>query len=551
MPPGESGQTAVVSVINNSVVCGAGRPSFFGERGAPVVRSAPGAGPAGALTPHAPSPSHAHTPCPAAPPLADVGGRKGIEKMYSGLHRRAVGIDTAAVTPGERRGGRREQVAPLMAPLGARPVRVLLISHTCQSQREGHPRAEMLARMPGIELKVLTPDRWLHYGQWRTAESPAAGAGFDLHVGRAALPWAGPAQFYLHWYPGLARLIREFRPDIIDLWEEPWGLVSAQACWLRDRLLPSAKIVTETEQNINKRLPAPFEQFRAYTLRCADFAVGRSAEAVEVLRDKGYRGPAMVVPNGVDLSLFTPLPQAECRARLGLPARRFLAGYVGRLVEEKGLTDMVDALDHLSPEVSLVFAGGGALREELEGRAQAAGHGGRVHFLPARPQEGLAEVMSALDTLVLPSWTTPSWKEQFGRVIIEAHACGVPVIGSSSGAIPDVVGRGGLVFTERDPRDLASAVEALRREPVERTAMGRLGRRQAGELYSWGCVAAHMADVYCRLTGGHIMPAVPAVNTVPKVNFDTASASAPAPVLAAQRSSVPAPGTAAAAAVQS
>jgi len=170
---------------------------------------------------------------------------------------------------------------------------------------------------------------------------------------------------------------------------------------------------------------------------------------------------------------------------------------------------MIDALEHCSPEVRLVFAGSGAFQPELERRARERGCSERVHFLPSRPREELAEVMSALDALVLPSWTTARWKEQFGRVIVEAHACSIPVIGSTSGAIPDVVGRGGLVFSERDPRDLAGAIEALRRDPVERAAMGRVGRRQAQEMYSWQQVASRMSDLYRQLMHRPSSPAAP------------------------------------------
>src|SRR5580700_5368523 len=115
-------------------------------------------------------------------------------------------------------------------------MRVLLISHTCQSRTEGQPKARCLAAMPDIDLRVLVPDRWLHYGAWRNAELPAAGE-FNCTAGPVRWPWVGPAQFYLHWYPKLAALLKEFRPEVIDLWEEPWGLVSAHTCYLRDRLL--------------------------------------------------------------------------------------------------------------------------------------------------------------------------------------------------------------------------------------------------------------------------------------------------------------------------
>lgn len=373
------------------------------------------------------------------------------------------------------------------------PIRVLLISHTCQSRTEGHPRAERLARLPGLDLRVLVPDRWRHYGRWRRPDSPQDGA-FVLEAGRVAWPWAGPAQSYLHWYPGLVKTLRRFRPDVIDLWEEPWGLVSAQTCWLRDRLLPRAKIISETEQNINRRLPPPFEMLRRYTLSRTDYAVARSAEALQVLREKGYAGLGSVVPNAVDAARFRPLDRDQCRAALGLPG--FIVGYVGRLVEEKGLADHIDALRFCSDKVQCVFVGGGPFQAALEERARAAGKSGQVHFLPGRPQEDLPPLMNALDTLALVSHTTSTWKEQFGRVIIEAHACATPVIGSRSGAIPGVIGAGGLVVPERDPQALAAAIERLRADPAQARALGAAGRAQVEAHYTWEHVAEQFMDVY-------------------------------------------------------
>src|SRR4051812_12940803 len=111
-----------------------------------------------------------------------------------------------------------------------RPLKVLLISHTCASRLEGQPKAEALGRYPDIDLRVLVPDRWYHYGQWRPAEPPPAGASFACDVERIRLAWTGPGQWYLHHYPRLKHILKSFRLDVIDLWEEPWGLVSAHAC---------------------------------------------------------------------------------------------------------------------------------------------------------------------------------------------------------------------------------------------------------------------------------------------------------------------------------
>ena len=88
-----------------------------------------------------------------------------------------------------------------MTPLD-RPIRVLMVSHTCQSRTEGQPKAEHLARLGGIDLRVLVPDRWRHYGAWRRADVPAGSGLYE--VGRVALPWVGPTQNYLHFYPASA-----------------------------------------------------------------------------------------------------------------------------------------------------------------------------------------------------------------------------------------------------------------------------------------------------------------------------------------------------------
>ena len=388
-------------------------------------------------------------------------------------------------------------------------MRVLLIAHNCQSPAEGQDKVRCLLSMPDVELRVLVPDRWNNYGEWRTPTVPA-----DLvdviRVGRVRLPWAGPGQYYLHWYPDLEQIVREFRPDVINVWEEPWGLVSAQACRVRDRLVPDAKIVSETEQNVNKRLPPPFEWIRRNVLRRVDFMVARSDEAVRVVRGKGYAGPTEVVPNAVNTDLFRPMDRGGCRAGEQLGSG-FVIGYVGRLVPQKGLADLVEAVSRCPVDVSVVMVGSGPIGGELRSQADALGLADRVRLLPSRPLEQLPAFMNAVDVLALPSRTTGRWKEQFGRVLIEAGACGTPVIGSDSGAIPDVVGDGGLVVPEQDPAALAAAILTLRNDPERRAALGRAGLAAARERFTWQRVSEQMRDIYRRVLSNSLnAAAVPA-----------------------------------------
>ena len=375
-------------------------------------------------------------------------------------------------------------------------MKVLLISHTCQSESEGQPRARELSKLDNLELTLLTPDRWKRYGSWRRADKPE-NANFRFIEGKIMWPWSGPGQTYLHWYPSLPRLLKQIQPDIIDIWEEPWSLVSAQTCFWRDRVCPNAKIVAETEQNIDKKLPPPFENFRSYVLKRADYLVGRNAESLEILKRKGYAGPVQVVPNAVDVELFTRDSNRE-QTRNARSWSGFVVGYAGRLVQSKGVFDLLAAFQKLNFAAQLIFIGEGEARAELEKRAPA-----NVRFVSAQPLEKLPELFSALDCLVLPSRTTASWKEQFGRVLIEAASCGVPVVGSDSGAIPEVVGRGenamGLIFPEGDVAALVAALIRLRNEPGFARNLGATGARRAREDFSWARVAAQLATIYREL----------------------------------------------------
>lgn len=378
-------------------------------------------------------------------------------------------------------------------------MRVLLISHTCQSPAEGQPKAVELARLAGVELKVVVPDRWKHYGRWRPLEIlPEAGGVIEPLA--VCWPWVGPAQFYLHWYPKLAKVVRAFKPDVIDVWEEPWGLVSLQAARARRRWAPRAKLVLETEQNLNKQLPMPFEWIRRKSLGQADWLVARNAEAVGVCRSKGYTGPATVLPNAVDVGLFAPMDRAACRQAVKVEGPTL--AYIGRLVPEKGLGDLLDAFARLKQDCRLLLVGEGPMDLALRQKSVDLGISDRIEFRGKMPLDQLPQVMNAIDALVLPSRTTERWKEQFGRVIIEAFACGTAVIGSDSGAIPEVIAGDGWVYPEGDVAALAEAIEScLAVSEEDRLAKAASRRERVLAEFSWGRVAERYVEVYRQALG--------------------------------------------------
>ncbi|MCH8258470.1 MAG: glycosyltransferase, partial [Proteobacteria bacterium] len=121
-----------------------------------------------------------------------------------------------------------------------------------------------------------------------------------------------------------------------------------------------------------------------------------------------------------------------------------MIGYIGRLVKAKGLDLLMHALLKVQGEWSLLVLGSGPYKDSIESWAARHGLQDRVRVLLVK-HDDVPRYLGAMDMLVAPSQTTPSWKEQFGRMVIEAFACGVPVIGSDSGEIPRVIDDAGIV----------------------------------------------------------------------------------------------------------
>ena len=319
-------------------------------------------------------------------------------------------------------------------------------------------------------------------------------AGISRHLGFARWPSAPGVSWYIHHYPKLGSLLRQLRPDVIHLWEESWSIVALQAVLLRRFILPRAAIVLEVDQNILRRLPPPFQQIRHYVFQHVDYLLARSQDAVDVARASGYRGPAGLIFYGVDRKVFHPGDRGGRRAELGISG--FVVGYVGRLVAEKGIDDMMEAMALSASPITLIIVGEGPYLAALEKLAARLGIRSRIHILAWAPPVEVARIMQSLDVLVLLTRTTRRVREQFGRVIIEAHACGVPVIGSSCGSIPAIIGDGGWVVPENAPAKLALLLDHLAICPIDVHAAGVRGAAQVAGQFTYDHVASTLATAW-------------------------------------------------------
>jgi glycosyltransferase involved in cell wall biosynthesis len=179
----------------------------------------------------------------------------------------------------------------------------------------------------------------------------------------------------------------------------------------------------------------------------------------------------------------TPLTIEErlaVRERYGLSGP--LAGCVGRLVPEKGVDVFIEALAQL-PDVHGVIAGDGPERDALQRLARERGVGARLSFTGVLTAAEAERVIGALDVLALPSRTRPNWAEQFGRVIIEAMAAGVPVVASDSGSIAVVAGGDALLVPEGNATALAVSLKAAL-DPARAATLRAGGLRRVRERYT-------------------------------------------------------------------
>jgi glycosyltransferase involved in cell wall biosynthesis len=370
---------------------------------------------------------------------------------------------------------------------GEAHLRVTLVSKACVVGAY-QVKLEEMARHAGVELTVVVPPFWRE-GAQRLALERAHTQGYRLMVA----PMTLNGSYHAHFYPTLPAILAESRPDLCHMDEEPYNLATYLA--LRAARPAGARVVFFTWQNILRRYPWPFGAMERHTYRLADGAIAGNQAAAQVLRDKGYRGPLTVIPQfGVDPDLFRRRPESEAD-------RPFTVGFAGRLEERKGLGTLAEALTNLGGEWRLVLVGRGPWGAPLLARLAQAGLSDRVTQHGHVPSEEMPAYLARMDALVLPSLTCPNWKEQFGRVLIEAMACQAPVIGSDSGEIPHVIGDAGLVFPEGDSSALRDCLSLLRDDPSLRRTLAVKGRERVLARYTQAHIAAQTVAFYREVLG--------------------------------------------------
>jgi teichuronic acid biosynthesis glycosyltransferase TuaC len=306
-----------------------------------------------------------------------------------------------------------------------------------------------------------------------------------LHPRYPLLPKLGMSSAPLLMYAGLRNALAEilrarFGFDLIDAhYVYPDGVAAV----LLGRSLGKPVVITARGTDIN--LISHYRLAKRWIRWAAQRADGIVAVS-DALRDRlielGVPGSRIVVlRNGVDLELFAPQDRAAARRELGLGAEGPIVLSVSSLVPLKGVDLVIRAVAALR-DASLVVVGEGPEASALRGLAEALQLRERVRFLAPMPQQRLVAVYNAADVLVLASA-----REGCPNVLLEALACGTPVVAAAVGGVPEIVRKGaaGRVVAERTPEALARAIRDLLADPPARAAV-----RAHAERFDWGPTTA-------------------------------------------------------------
>ncbi len=375
-----------------------------------------------------------------------------------------------------------------------KPMRTLIINSMFANSAYRRC-AEELGSVPGMELTMLTVDAWRMNERPMPFDGVSSSAPYKTVIGKTG--WRGYENrgFYRS---GLRRAFQVSRPEVLFLMEEPFSIFAAEILLAKAIFAPKIPVVFFTWNNLSLKdfdyRPSFFYRNVArQTLPRMQFALTANTAGIEVLRNAGFDNPIRTIGYGVDTAAYQASRTDrvnEIRSTLDIADDDVVVGYVGRMLEMKGVDLLIEAYATLKSEyphlkTKLLLIGSGEAEQSLLQLAKQRGIDSEICHIPSIPHHEVPDYMHALDILVLPSRRRAMWAEQFGRVLVEAMAAGKIVIGSSSGAIPEVIGDGGFIFPENDSTALgASLHRALTLTPEERTKLRERAHARAAH-FSW------------------------------------------------------------------
>lgn len=346
------------------------------------------------------------------------------------------------------------------------------------------------AQDPDFDVTVAAPK--FFFGDLRPVTLEPEPAGSPLKVVGVSAHRTKHIHVFGYSFSELRALVAQGNFDVVHAWEEPYILAGYQ---IARALGPvSARFCFRTAQSLKKWYPPPFGFFERAVRRRAQGWIAGGNLVYQAMLSRGYLPEeGRVLTLAVDQKAFRPLDPAARQSvwqELGITGP--VVGFLGRLTAAKGIDVLLRAMEIVggAEPWSLFFMGSGPYEPIIRQWALRHGWQDRVCVRLIDHAE-VPRYLGAMDLMAAPSQTTKNWKEQFGRMVVEGFASGVPVLGSDSGEIPHVIGPAGVVIPEKDPIAWARAILECLKNSETRERYRELGLKRA-EIYS----AASIGEQY-------------------------------------------------------
>ena len=381
--------------------------------------------------------------------------------------------------------------------------KLVIVSHAL-AQKSAWARWQRLAEMFPVQVTLLVPAKWVSY--WFDKKTVFNSDLYNLDRFQVIpIETSNESNWCTYYFKSIDANLKKLEPDIIFVIQEPLTNILNQMMFYRLIWARKAKVVFYSYLNIPPNITSlrgkMYSKVHFITIKyLTHLAVCGSFDAVKVLRGMGFTKRIFLQTEiGIDEMVFCPDDSKRDQVRIDLKLDGFVVGYCGRLSPEKGIIDLVQACLNLSWNWRLLCVGDGELKDQIMDILSKANLADRIIITGQIPHNDVQIYLRAMDCMVVPSRTTSTWKEQFGLVIPQAMACKVPVIGSNSGAIPEVIGENGLLFPEGDILALTRHIDKLQSDKSFSTSIAENGLNAAIIKYSASNLAKEIYEEFSRM----------------------------------------------------
>ncbi|MDI6803690.1 MAG: glycosyltransferase [Bacteroidota bacterium] len=362
------------------------------------------------------------------------------------------------------------------------PKKILIIENLCvESSRRSIYRK--LAERKEFQVHLLVPKVWKEAGYPIKCEEET-NSSLILHKSGFIMGYRAHRVLYTN----IIHILLKVKPDIIFMDSEPESYASLQVQILKNILAPKAKTVVMSWRNIDypsNIYPYKFPKLNGFVERKVlakmDHCVAHNETAKKIFNKKGVND-ITIIPPAIDLNVFHKIDSSTVKDEFNL--KSFTIGFVGRFIPEKGIDTLLYAVKDLPFDYKILLVGNGKAKQSWLQITNELGINDRIIWNYSVPHAEIPKLLNAIDLIVLPSYASSHWKEQFGRILIEAMACEVPVIGSNSGEIPWVIGDAGLIFEEQNVGDLKNKIQMIYQNKILRQVLIKKGLERVKSKFS-------------------------------------------------------------------